>query len=155
MGAGQTYTTLSAAVAAASPGDVIDVLAGTYVDQSAIINLPLTIQGIGGTPIFSATTDLANGKGFLVIKASTTIDNIEFTGATDPDGNGAGIRYQGGNLVRAEQPLRRQPGRHPRHAVGQRHRHRAGDGSVFQDNGVADGPFSGFAMRSTAATCRR
>ena len=104
MGAGQTYTTLAAAVAAASAGDTIDVLAGTYVDQVATINIPLTIEGVGGTPVFTQTggTELANLKGFLVVNASLTVDHLRFQGASisaGNGGNGAGIRYQGGDLT--------------------------------------------------------
>ena len=104
MGAGQTYATLGAAVAAAVAGDTIDVLAGTYVDQVATINIPLTIEGVGGTPVFTQTggTQLANLKGFLVVNANLTVDNIRFQGAAisaGNGGNGAGIRYQGGNLT--------------------------------------------------------
>ena len=99
VGAGQTYGTIADAVGAAAAGDTIDVHAGTYTDQSAIINVPLTIQGVGGVPVFVATTNISNGKGFLVINASTTIGNIEFRNAQVADGNGAGIRYQAGNLI--------------------------------------------------------
>lgn len=104
MGVGQTYTTLADAVNAASAGDTIDVLAGTYVDQVATIDKPLTIQGVGGTPVFTQTagTELPNLKGFLVIDASATVANLAFQGAAISDGhgsNGAGIRYEAGALV--------------------------------------------------------
>ena len=41
-----TYGTISAAISAISPGDVIDVCPGTYPEQ-LVINKPLTLQGIG------------------------------------------------------------------------------------------------------------
>jgi hypothetical protein len=145
VGVGQTYATLAAAVTAAAANDVIDVYGGLYVNQTAIINKPLTIQGVSGTPVFSATTDIANGKGFLVINASTTIDNIEFTGAHVPDGNGAGIRDQAGDLiVRNSRFVGNQDGILATPLVN-------GTGtllienSIFQGNGIASGPLSGFA----------
>ena len=144
VGAGQTYGTIADAVAAASAGDTIDVHAGTYTDQSAIINVPLTIQGVGGMPVFTATTDIGNGKGFLVINASTTIGNIEFRNAQVADGNGAGIRYQAGNLtVLNSSFIGNQDGILATPTV-------KGTGSLlvnnsmFQNNGAASGSESGF-----------
>ncbi len=99
VGPGQTYATLAEAVAAAAPNDIIDVYGGSYVNQTAVINQPLTIQGVDGTPVFSATTDIGNGKGILVVNANLTVNNIEFMGAQVADENGAGIRLQSGNLV--------------------------------------------------------
>ena len=145
VGVGQTFASLAAAVAAASAGDTIDVHAGTYTDQVALIGKPLTIRGVGGTPVFIATTDLSNGKGFLVVNASTTIDNIEFDSARVPDGNGAGIRQQAGDLVVSNSRfVGNQDGILATPFTG-------GTGSLlvanstFVDNGVASGPFAGFA----------
>jgi hypothetical protein len=144
VGAGQTYGTIADAVAAASAGDTIDVHAGTYTDQSAIINVPLTIQGVGGMPVFTATTDISNGKGFLVINASTTIGNIQFRNAQVAAGNGAGIRYQAGNLtVLNSSFIGNQDGILATPTV-------KGTGSllvnnsVFRNNGVASGSERGF-----------
>ena len=47
----------------------------------------------------AATAPLSNGKGFLVVNADAIIDNLAFEGAQVADQNGAGIRYQAGNLV--------------------------------------------------------
>ena len=144
VGAGQTYGTIADAVGAASAGDTIDVHAGTYTDQSAIINVPLTIQGVGGVPVFVATTNISNGKGFLVINASTTVGNIEFRNAQVADGNGAGIRYQAGDLIVLNSSfIGNQDGILATPNV-------SGTGSllvsnsVFQNNGAASGSESGF-----------
>ena len=40
-----------------------------------------------------------NGKGILVTNTDVTIQQMEFSGSQVPDGNGAGIRYQGGQLT--------------------------------------------------------
>lgn len=145
VGVGQAYATLGAAVAAATAGDTVDVHAGTYADQSAIINVPLTIEGVGGTPVFTATMPLSNGKAFLVTNASVTVDNIRFQDALDGDGNGAGIRYQAGDLVVSnDQFVGNQEGILATPGV-------AGTGTVlvthsmFRDNGVASGSFAGSA----------
>ncbi len=104
VGVGQTYTTIAAGVAAAAAGDTIDVLAGTYVDQTADITVPLTIQGVGGPVIFTQTpgTEEPGLKGFLVIDANTTVTGITFENAAISDangGDGAGIRQQQGSLT--------------------------------------------------------
>lgn len=99
VGAGESYATIPDAIAAASAGDTIDIYPGTYADQAAYITVPLTIQGVGGTPVLTATGPIGNGKGLLVIDADTTINNLEFSNAQVSDENGAGIRYEQGTLV--------------------------------------------------------
>ncbi len=144
VGPGQSYPTLAAAVAAAAANDVINVYGGSYVNQSAIINKPLTIQGVHGTPVFSITTNIANGKGILLINASATIDNLEFRGAMVVSGNGAGIRYQAGDLiVRNSKFVGNEDG-----ILATPLTSGTGnlliDKSMFQGNGVATGAQSGF-----------
>ena len=46
-----------------------------------------------------ATAPISNGKGILVIRADTTLSRLELRGARVADRNGAGIRYEGGNLT--------------------------------------------------------
>jgi Ca2+-binding RTX toxin-like protein len=99
VGAGQTYASLSAAVGASRDGDVIAVQAGTYVNDFATISKDITIVGVGGMANFVATVAPPNGKGILVTQGDVTIENLSFSGAAVADGNGAGIRYEGGNLV--------------------------------------------------------
>ena len=46
-----------------------------------------------------ATVPPPNGKAILVTNTDVTLDNISFSGAKVADGNGAGVRYQSGNLT--------------------------------------------------------
>jgi hypothetical protein len=107
VGAGEEYSTLAAAVAASQNGDVIQVQAGTYTNDFSTISTSITIEGIGGMVNLVATEPPPNEKGILVIGTETssptvTLDNIEFSGAAisaGEGGNGAGVRYQAGNLT--------------------------------------------------------
>jgi Ca2+-binding RTX toxin-like protein len=99
VGQGQQYTTISAAVAASHDGDVVQVQAGTYVNDFATINTKITLEGVGGMVKMVATQPLPNDKGILVTNTDVTIDHFEFSGATGPSGNDAGVRYQGGALT--------------------------------------------------------
>lgn len=106
VGPDKPYTTVNAAIAAAQPGDVIEVDAGEYVDDVTTITTgDLTIRGVGDTPAhLRATVPVANQKGILAIEVGTgpvVIENLEFSGAFI-EGNGdnaAGIRMQGESLV--------------------------------------------------------
>lgn len=98
VGPGQTYTTLAAAVAASSSNDTINVLAGTYTDDFTTINHALTINGIGGLAHFVAASSPPGGKAIMTVNADLSLNGLEFSGAAVPDGNGAGIRFQSGNL---------------------------------------------------------
>ncbi|MEJ0016498.1 MAG: Hint domain-containing protein [Acetobacteraceae bacterium] len=100
VGAGQTYGTLSAAVVDAQDGDVIQLQPGLYVDDFATITKQITIEGVGpGRAHLQADSPPPNGKAILVTNGNITLRNLEFSGAAVADGNGAGIRYEGGNLT--------------------------------------------------------
>ena len=99
VGSGQQYGTLKAAVAAAKPGDTIQVQAGTYTNDFAYIDKALTIQGVGGMAHFKATVPPTNGKGILTTNADVVLENIELSGAKVADRNGAGVRVEGGTLT--------------------------------------------------------
>jgi VCBS repeat-containing protein len=99
VGTGKQFATLAAAIAASRDGDVIGIDAGTYVNDFATISKKLTIMGVGGMANLVATGLIPNGKGILVSNTDLTVINLSFSGAKVADLNGAGIRYQGGNLV--------------------------------------------------------
>jgi Ca2+-binding RTX toxin-like protein len=99
VGAGKQFTTIAGAIAASRDGDVISVDAGTYTNDFATINTKITLQGVGGMVTMVATVAPPNGKAILTTNTDVSIDHFEFTGAAVPDMNGAGIRYQAGNLL--------------------------------------------------------
>ena len=99
VGAGQHYTTIASAVAAARNGDTVQVQAGTYTNDFATIRTAITLQAVGGMVYMVATVPPPNGKAILTVDANATIDHFSFSGAAVHDGNGAGIRYEAGNLV--------------------------------------------------------
>src|SRR3954447_16934479 len=99
VGVGQQYKTLASAIAASHDGDVLQVKAGTYTNDFAEITHKITIEGVGGMVNLVASGQIPNGKAILITDTDVTLDHIAFSGATVRDGNGAGIRYQGGNLT--------------------------------------------------------
>ena len=99
VGAGQQFSRLSEAVAAAGDGDLIRVQAGTYVNDFMTIAKRLTIEGVGGVAKFVADVPPWNGKAVLVTQSDVTLRNVEISGATSDSNNGAAIRHESGNLV--------------------------------------------------------
>ena len=99
VGAGKEFSRVSAAISAAREGDVILVDAGTYIDDFAEIHTKVTIQGVGGYAHLKAEVQPDNQKGILVTDTDVTLVNVELSGAVVGDNNGAGIRYEGGNLT--------------------------------------------------------
>ncbi len=102
VGIGEEFSTVSAAVAAASDGDLIEVQAGTYTDDFSVVNDRVTIEGVGGMVNLVATTPPPDDKSIMTTNADLTLENVSISGSAVPDvegGNGAGIRYQGGNLT--------------------------------------------------------
>ena len=99
VGQGMQFSTIAAAVAASHDGDTVQIQAGTYVNDFATVNTKITIQGVGGMAHLVATASPPNGKAILTTNTDVTLDHLELSGAMVPDGNGAGIRYQAGNLT--------------------------------------------------------
>lgn len=99
VGAGMQHRSLGSAIDAARDGDVVQIRAGTYTNDFALVNKRISIVGVGGMARLVANGAIPNGKGILVTNGDVTVDHIEFTGARVDDGNGAGIRYESGNLT--------------------------------------------------------
>ncbi len=102
VGVGEMFATLAQAMAVAQNGSVILVDAGTYVNDFAIVTAKVTIEGVGGMANFVATEAPPDEKGILTVDNDVTIENCSFSGCSISDvngGNGAGIRYEGGQMV--------------------------------------------------------
>jgi hypothetical protein len=108
VGPTRTYRKPSEAAAVAVDGNVIEIDAGVYQDDVVVWRRNnITLRGVGGLAHMQSTQvipfgsgDSQNGKGIWVIRGSNvTVENIEFSGARVPDGNGAGIRAEGTNLT--------------------------------------------------------
>ncbi len=99
VGAGMQYSRIGDAVLASHDGDVLQVQAGTYVNDFATINTKITIMGIGGMVHLLATQPPPDGKAIFTTNTDVTLDHLEFSGAKVADGNGAGVRFQAGNLT--------------------------------------------------------
>ncbi|HEY2745974.1 MAG TPA: hypothetical protein VGL86_15165, partial [Polyangia bacterium] len=102
VGPGQPYAAPCAAIAAAQAGDRIEIdAAGSYQgDVCGWTTNGLTIVGVHGRPLIDANGMNAQGKATWVITGDdTTVENVEMSGATVPDNNGAAIRQEGANLT--------------------------------------------------------
>ena len=110
VGATRQYANLRAVQAAVQPGDLVEVDAGTYVDDVVVWRTNrVTLRGVGGgrahvqgTQVitFVSGDDQRNGKGLMVMRgADVRVENFEFSGARVTDLNGAGIRVEGQNLT--------------------------------------------------------
>jgi len=80
-------------------GDTITIDAAIYSGTATLaVWQPdnLVIKGIGGRPHLQANGAYIYGKGIWVFAGNDiTVENIEFSGASVPDKNGAGIRLDG------------------------------------------------------------
>lgn len=103
VGATETYKTIASAVSAANSGDTIQIQAGNYKAQDILLSKSLTIEAAGNGPVVLQQSSPLQ-KAMLISGSSGTSPNITiqgltFTGAKSPSANGAGIRYQSGNLT--------------------------------------------------------
>jgi hypothetical protein len=101
VGPGKTFATPCAAAAVAADGDVIEIAGGLYRRDVCVIRPNnLTLRGVNGRPHLDAGDASAQGKAIWVIRGNNTlVENIEFSGASVLDHNGAGIRAEGVNLT--------------------------------------------------------
>jgi hypothetical protein len=97
-GPGTPFPQPSTAIAAAHDGDTVRVAPGIYRDCATIRLNRFTLEAAGGPVILRGAT--CGGKAILIIAgASVTIRGLTLEGARVPDGNGAGIRAEGGDLL--------------------------------------------------------
>ena len=105
IGTGRVYQSPNALYAAniVQEGDTIEIDAGTYTGQAALGVWQadnLLIRGVGGRPHLVADGEYIWGKGIWVFTGNNIrVENIEFSGASVPDQNGAGIRLDGVGLT--------------------------------------------------------
>lgn len=100
VGPGEEFRTLGDAVGASFAGDVVVLRGGVYKNQSAFIRHPLTIRSYPGErAIIRGTQKIPNRRGFLVARADLTLEGVVLSGATVPARNGAGIRWESGDLT--------------------------------------------------------
>jgi hypothetical protein len=99
VGPDQALKKPSEAARRAADGDVVQIepQAGGYYDCAIWHRNKLTIEGTGDDVRITDTT--CQGKALFVIAGNdVTIRNLTFARARVADGNGAGIRAEGGNL---------------------------------------------------------
>ena len=98
VGEGGAYARPSEAVKAAQDGDTIHIAQGEFFDCISTRLNHLTIIGSG--PDTTLTDRACDDKGIIVLDGDdVTISALTLTRARVPDGNGAGIRAEGGNLT--------------------------------------------------------
>ncbi len=100
VGPNQALKTPSQAAHEAKDGDVIEIDAADYRGDVAVWKRnDIVIRGVGGRPHLYADGDAAEGKAIWVTAGNKIrIENIEFSGCTVGDGNGAAIRAEGAGL---------------------------------------------------------
>jgi hypothetical protein len=94
---GCDYTSIHAAVAAASPGDTIDVAAGTY-SGNLLIDESVTIQGAGADQ-----TTILGGATVIMISPtiSVTVSGVTITGGQYENPVGGNLYTGGGGIFNA------------------------------------------------------
>jgi parallel beta helix pectate lyase-like protein len=102
VGPDKPYRTVRAASLAAQNGDTVEVDAGVYsADVTSWHQNDITVRGVGGGRAHMRADGAQEGdKGTWVLYGRNfTAENIEFSGASVPDMNGAGIRSDGAGLL--------------------------------------------------------
>lgn len=92
---------IATAAALARNGDTIEIAAGDYPQDVAVWTQDnLTIRGVGGSVRLLSNGASAEQKAIWVVRGGKVlIENIEFSGTRVPDKNGAGIRFEAGDLT--------------------------------------------------------
>ncbi len=104
VGPGGEYKTPCAAFRSAREWDTVEIDAAgndNYAGDVCAVNVPrLTIRGVHGRAHIDAFGQNAAGKAlWLITGDDTIIENVELSGCTVPDRNGAGVRFEGKGLT--------------------------------------------------------
>lgn len=101
VGPNQPFRLPSEVVDQVQDGDIVLIDSGTYRDQACTWYADnIVLKGKSRYAHLIAPTEISNGKAIWVTKGSNiTIENIEFSKASVPDENGAGIRAEGDGLI--------------------------------------------------------
>ncbi len=100
VGPQRTYTAPSQVAGLVGNGDTVEIDAGVYAgDVAGWTANNLTLRGVGGKAHLQANGNAWGQKGIWVIAGNhNVVEDIEFSGCTVPDKNGAGIRLEGQGL---------------------------------------------------------
>jgi hypothetical protein len=103
VGPRRPFLTPAQAAAHAQDGDIIEIDAdGTYSGSNAAATWKahrLTLRGVGGRAHLQGGPGIGPKAIWTIQGRDTTVEHLEFSGATVPDKNGAGIRQEGQGLV--------------------------------------------------------
>ena len=100
VGPQRAVKTLSEASLLARDGDTVEVDAGDYLGDVAVwTQNNLTLRAKNGRARLMAQGAAAESKGIWVVRGGkVTVEGFDFLGARVPDRNGAGIRFEKGDL---------------------------------------------------------
>jgi hypothetical protein len=101
VGPGRPFTHPNDVTGVVQSGDVVEIDAGVYNGPASTwITNNLTVRGVGGRAHLVGPASISNDKAIWVTQGSNmAVENIEFSDARVPDGNGAGIRIEGRDLA--------------------------------------------------------
>lgn len=101
VGPSRTYKNPSEVAPLVGTGDTVEIDAAIYLgDVCSWTKDSLVLKGIGGRPHLRANGNYALGKGtWVFVGNAITVENIEFSEASVPDQNGAGIRLDGKGII--------------------------------------------------------
>ncbi len=100
IGPGHAYESLSVAAAALRDGDIVRIFPGRYESCAVLRADDLLIEGAGDAEAVVLAGGICQGKAILVAAGrGLVIRNLTLAEAQVPEGNGAGIRAEGGTLT--------------------------------------------------------
>jgi hypothetical protein len=94
---------LEDALQRAVDGDVVELLPGSYRGRIVLVNRRLTLRGVTGQgekkPVLDGESKVAQSPAIVIVRGGeVTLENLELRGARATDGEGAGVRLEGGRL---------------------------------------------------------